>query len=337
MIVSHRDGAPVTIVSPGLEEALKAYKGEWWLHDFGVARGLSLAAQGFDYLTDADVASPSEIGTHPFYTSFRHRYDIGRFASAMLAPLASVSVILAVQRSEREGDFIPTEMKQLQVIAPHVERALVLDARLGEHQLVATELAEAMSALNCGIVLTDQRGHVTFTNTAVVKLLGDRPPAIGKTLTFSDKQANEAYIAARNICRSGSTVPVCSKPFVISRSDRTFLLVGQVVILGRTPSRSILKTVADPQTLLVITDPANATSIDPALVRDLLDITLGEARLASLIGTGLGPRDAAEQLNITESTARVVLKRVFAKTGLTRQSQLAALLARLGILPSSNA
>jgi DNA-binding CsgD family transcriptional regulator len=64
-------------------------------------------------------------------------------------------------------------------------------------------------------------------------------------------------------------------------------------------------------------------------VRDVFGVTLGEARVAALIGTGLPPREAAERLGIAEETARNLLKRAFAKIGVSRQSELAALLSRL--------
>jgi DNA-binding CsgD family transcriptional regulator len=68
---------------------------------------------------------------------------------------------------------------------------------------------------------------------------------------------------------------------------------------------------------------------DPALVRDVLGLTLGEARLAALVGSGLSPRESAEKLGIAEETARSVLKRVFSKTGVSRQSELVALPTKL--------
>lgn len=70
---------------------------------------------------------------------------------------------------------------------------------------------------------------------------------------------------------------------------------------------------------------------DPALVRDLLGLTLAEARLTALVGVGLAPREASQRLGITEETARTTLKRVFQKTGVTRQSELSALLARMAV------
>lgn len=67
----------------------------------------------------------------------------------------------------------------------------------------------------------------------------------------------------------------------------------------------------------------------PNYLRDVLGLTLGEARIAALVGSGLSPRESAEKLGITEETARTVLKRVFSKTGVSRQSELVALLTKL--------
>jgi DNA-binding CsgD family transcriptional regulator len=51
--------------------------------------------------------------------------------------------------------------------------------------------------------------------------------------------------------------------------------------------------------------------------------------MAALVGSGLPPREAAEKLGITEETARAVLKHVFSKTGVSRQSELVMLLSRM--------
>jgi DNA-binding CsgD family transcriptional regulator len=81
--------------------------------------------------------------------------------------------------------------------------------------------------------------------------------------------------------------------------------------------------------IVLLMNPAAAGLADPSPVRDVLGITLGEARIASLIGSGLSPKEAAEKLGIAEETARSVLKRVFSKVGVSRQSELAVLIARL--------
>lgn len=58
-------------------------------------------------------------------------------------------------------------------------------------------------------------------------------------------------------------------------------------------------------------------------------LPLGEARVAALVGAGLSLAEAAQRLGIAEGTARVVLKRVFSKVGVSRQNELTALLSRM--------
>jgi DNA-binding CsgD family transcriptional regulator len=58
-------------------------------------------------------------------------------------------------------------------------------------------------------------------------------------------------------------------------------------------------------------------------------LTPAEARLASLMASGMSLEDAAEKLTIARQTARTQLKAIFMKTGTHRQSQLVALLSRL--------
>ena len=61
----------------------------------------------------------------------------------------------------------------------------------------------------------------------------------------------------------------------------------------------------------------------------LFDLTPAEARLAAFVGSAMSPRDASKRLGISEETARTTLKRVFSKVGVSRQSELSALLGTL--------
>jgi DNA-binding CsgD family transcriptional regulator len=55
-------------------------------------------------------------------------------------------------------------------------------------------------------------------------------------------------------------------------------------------------------------------------------ITRAEARLASMLADGISLEEAAEALLVSIQTVRSQLKSVFAKTGVTRQAELVALL-----------
>src|SRR5262249_25489011 len=67
----------------------------------------------------------------------------------------------------------------------------------------------------------------------------------------------------------------------------------------------------------------------PALLCKLFGLTPAEAKLASIVGEGLSPDQAAEELGISRETVRNQLRAVFTKTATHRQSELVALLSRL--------
>lgn len=81
--------------------------------------------------------------------------------------------------------------------------------------------------------------------------------------------------------------------------------------------------------ILVVTTPGAAGTPSSDLVQRLFALAPAEARVATLIGSGLSPRQAAEKLGISEGNVRTTLKHVFTKTGVSRQSELALLLTKL--------
>lgn len=82
--------------------------------------------------------------------------------------------------------------------------------------------------------------------------------------------------------------------------------------------------------LVLFSDPASSQAASPVRALQLLGLTPAESRLAAAIGGGSSPKGAAEQLEITVNTVRSTLKVVFDKLGVSRQSELARLVARLG-------
>ena len=81
--------------------------------------------------------------------------------------------------------------------------------------------------------------------------------------------------------------------------------------------------------VLVVTK-LGATGVPSSdLVQRLFALAPAEARVATLIGSGLSPRQAAKKLGISEGTVRTTLKHVFTKVGVSRQSELAVLLTKL--------
>jgi DNA-binding CsgD family transcriptional regulator len=68
------------------------------------------------------------------------------------------------------------------------------------------------------------------------------------------------------------------------------------------------------------------------LLADIYELTPTEARLAQIIATGVGVKEAARALKISPSTARTHLLRIFQKIGVSRQAELAHVVTELTTL-----
>jgi DNA-binding CsgD family transcriptional regulator len=85
--------------------------------------------------------------------------------------------------------------------------------------------------------------------------------------------------------------------------------------------------------MVFVIDPACGVSASPEFLQRHLGLTPSEARVASLVASGDNPRTLAAKLGLTEASARVILKRVFSKAGVSRQCELVALVSNLTTMP----
>lgn len=81
--------------------------------------------------------------------------------------------------------------------------------------------------------------------------------------------------------------------------------------------------------VVLLTDPKAQKGRDPVPTLQAFGLTAAEAKLAALVGGGLGVKGAAESLQISEHTARSTLKSVYEKLQIRKQSELGGLVARL--------
>jgi DNA-binding CsgD family transcriptional regulator len=192
-------------------------------------------------------------------------------------------------------------------------------------------LGDALARLSIGVFLLDGLRRIVFSNPYAEHVLGDGLMVTGMKLAAqfaSDRAALDAEIAAKtaNDTEAAERDP---RPIVIQRMRAERPLIVYVLPVRPSENPLIDNFLARSRAIVLVIDPQPGEPADPAAVRDLLGLTMGEARVAALVGSGLPPRSAAEKLGISEETARTALKRVFLKVGVSRQSELSALLTKL--------
>jgi DNA-binding CsgD family transcriptional regulator len=315
-----------TIVSPGLKAAQQDFEAHWRPFDVRAQRYFAhsylTAAEG---LTDRDVMTADEMKTLPIATQFYARHGIGLFAAVFISPDPEVEAALSVERAMSKPPFGPEDLQKLSLLARHVERSLKLSMRLFDAENCNLGMREILSRLGIGVFALDDDLRVIFANPAARKSFEALVAADGASepaLTAPARRKIERALARAEPGHAREPANIA-----IERGENAPPLTLYVLPVSGSSAASH-DMLARARAIVLIIDSSGDAPPDPALVRDILGLTLGEARVAALVGSGVAPKEAAEKLGIAESTARTVLKRVFAKAGVSRQSELVALFGK---------
>ncbi len=206
-----------------------------------------------------------------------------------------------------------------------------LSMRLFNAESTSAGLSEAVAGLALGMFVLDSLGRIVHANSAARLHIGNGFVVTGERLSAAFAPDQNALKSALLSMLRGSPADLIDDPgpILIRRPHSGSPPVTYVLPLRNSQGDGIAQFLVSAKAIVLVVDPEPSEPPDPAIVRDILGLTLSEARLAALVGTGISLPEAAQRLEISKNTAKSALKRIFAKVGVSRQSELSALLTRL--------
>ena len=281
------------------------------------------------------TSQATEIANHPYYRDFLRPRGFGWFVGVPISPDPRAILAMTVHRSAAtKPPYSNDELALATWLGRHAEHALRLSARLLTAEKPALAFGEALTRLDVGVFLVTGSGRVVVANQVAEGPVGD-------ALTLSQGRLAARFEPERTLLqRAIEETVACDaaevhdvvRPVVLRGAGDEGFAVAYVLPVRTTRDHPFDRALFDANAIVVVRRGGRAEPLDPTLVRDMLSLTLGEARVAALVAAGIPPKDAAAQLGIAAETARTAPKRVFAKTGISRQSELAGLISRL-VLP----
>ena len=325
----HDDGRIGVIVSPALAELNEEYGRRWQHLDVRADRVLSAIASGRrDVQADHTVCTEAEVATLPIYQEFLIPNGIGWSVGVSVSPTPHIAVALSLLRAVGKPSFSDAEQEHVLAFSRHIERALSLSVRLMDAEAENLGLTGALDRLDCGVFILDADQRILRSNAKARALLSTGLMALDGRLTARSAKMRRPLQERLAASVSGQD-PSREMPGTLVVENNGHSLLLQTMPLPSVAGPSSLQTAG---TIVLAVETGHGRPFDPAVVRDVFQLTLGEARLAALIGAGVSPGRAAETLGISENTVRTVLKRVFEKMNVSRQNELAALLGKLFML-----
>jgi DNA-binding CsgD family transcriptional regulator len=252
-------------------------------------------------------------------------------AKTWIYPDPEVPIALTISRKTCKAPFSNEERKLLCRLGTHTERALRLSMRASSAEFQSARLGEALSRTGMGVFVIDGFGRVVFSSPTAQQHLDNGVSIINERLVATcPLDRCTLAVAIRSILRADET-KLAEPPtrVLVRRNTSDQPLVVHVSPLWASCASPVERFLVRAKALVLVINPDPCDPPNPAALQGILGLTPGEARVAALVGSGISPTDTAKRLGITEMTARNVLKRVFSKVGISRQSELAALTARL--------
>ena len=238
-------------------------------------------------------------------------------------------------RSERQGPMDESGRRLIAAILPHLRRSVALGFRLDGNRAIQRAEYAVLDQLASGVILLDQRNRILYLNAAA-RLLGLEDGALslrGGTLRARSqahaKRLDDLILGAqRGLPASAMSIPR------IGNGQLLTVLISAV--RGHDIERFADMNMPDAAVLVFIVDPVNSSGMSISWVMDAFGLTPAEARVAVAASTGVSIPSVATSLLLSQNTIKTHLRRIYAKTGTSRQAELARIIASLALLKSDD-
>jgi DNA-binding CsgD family transcriptional regulator/PAS domain-containing protein len=234
-------------------------------------------------------------------------------------------------RSTRQGELGRDKQRLLGRLVPHMQRSFLLGFRLDAYRALQHAEYHVLDQLSAGVILLDRRARILYANAAVRSLDSDEGPLHLRNATVSTFSPPHSQRLSELIRMALRGAPAASMS-VPRPNDSQLLTILVSSVRGRDIGRLADLSMPDAAVLLFIIDPANRAGIPLRWIIDSYGLTPAEARVALKASSGLTIPELALQLGLSPNTIKTHLRKVFAKTGTSRQTELARVMASIGLL-----
>jgi DNA-binding CsgD family transcriptional regulator len=313
------DALPNVPYTENCAGAMEAYfRDGWHLRDERMRTVPTLTQRGV--ADDFDGHSADEIARHPYYQEFLAPHRLRWYAGIKVACGDDVWAV-ALQRTIDQGPISADEKEELARISTRLSTGAAIARALSA--AAASGALEAFEMSGTAVVLLNRHGHVFRANQSAERLLVDDIRIVKGQLTAKDTRATMALNRAIHTLlwrpHGGLSAPVA-----LPRASRRPLLAYPARLTDSTAN-----ALADCQAMVILIDPESKTRTPETNLRTVFRLTDAEARLATQLALGQSLENVADQFGIAKETARSQLKSIFTKTGVHRQAELVAVLAKL--------
>lgn len=233
------------------------------------------------------------------------------------------------QRAKSKGGFQEQEGAVLEVLMPHLQRALMLHLRFARMESSVQGLEAALDRFEHAVFGINKYGHVIFSNRKAEEIAskGDGLRLSNGLLVATHPEQDrslQAILSSAMLAGDGNGLSCGGFLRLEGRSAAQELRVTAMPFVCPLPTHALQLAA-----LVFVSDSARHAPSRSMAMRALFALTPAETRVADMLLEGLDAREIASRLRLMIETTRFHVKRILAKTGTRRQAELLKLMLSL--------
>jgi DNA-binding CsgD family transcriptional regulator len=270
---------------------------------------------------------PSVWETSPY---FRHARSMGFIDMMSYVLVSSPDHIsgFGTSRLKHQGTFTENDLTLGRLLLPHLRRSVEISKVLDAHAIEKARMAEALDALKCGVVLTNQSGAILHANRVAERMFrhGGFMQSVGGILAAKlPEAAKELRTAIMLAAQDESALGKAGLAIRLTEEDEPPVFAHVLPLTGGE-----LRTRLEPAAVAAIFIGAAQDEEEAAkAMAAAFGLTPAETRLLESLLAGHTLAETATALGIAMTTAKTHLDNIFQKTGVNRQAELMRLAARV--------
>lgn len=231
---------------------------------------------------------------------------------------------LCVYRPPGSDPFGADALDLINVLAPHVRRAVQMHWRIHDLEHDKATNVEVLENVTTGVALIDQQLRVTYLNRTALRIVksADGLTIVQGALVASrpDEQSELSRLLGNAVQATTVLTPQWSGTMIVTRVSTGSAYQISVVPAPKAGAFAVgsQRTAA---VVLISEDPQDRATAFENVAR-AYSFTAAERHLVWEILTGASLKEAASRLGISPNTAHTQLQSVFTKTGVHRKADL---------------
>ncbi|KWF65512.1 helix-turn-helix transcriptional regulator [Burkholderia pseudomultivorans] len=260
---------------------------------------------------------------------FMRAADMAQVVGGALALGGNEVGIIGVHRGWHAAAFDGTDRRKMQLLFPHLQRALAMRSAFRRHEIRRSMTEAALDKLAIAVLLVDRAGRIIHSNRAAVEMLR-RENGLFASSSFvraASPATTQALLRLIDRACNAGTQPSINEPVGALAIERAGMRPLSVLV---APIRRDDAAVASSEriAMLIVRAPEENDARRNDTLRALFGFTATEAALAGALADGLTLSDIAARHRVTLNTVRSQLKAVLRKSDTAKQSELVALVLR---------